>query len=419
MKRFFALLIALMVLVVTALWIWTESESRASQAAAEANIKRMQQQKLVPVTFVVTVPADTPPDQLLYLSGSAPSLGAWDAAGAPLARRDDGKYVGTVELMTGLEHLFKVTRGTWGTVENAADGTELPNRSVVVEKENQSVDVTVARWVDEGKAVPGRITLTGDVRQHKKFHSNILNNDRTIMVWLPPGYQEGEGAVRYPVLYMQDGNNLMDESQSFAGIEWKMDETAQRLVRDEKIRPLIIVGVYNSEWRDQEFTPSPGTVKGKPAKGELYSRFLVEEVKPFIDRVYNTLPEREHTSIGGASMGGLITLFTIKNFRDTFSSAALFSPWLRVEGKHIADTWGDASFLSGVKLYIDMGDAGAHNYPGDKPMEDAAGLVKWLEAAGLKKDVDFSFEPVLGAEHIEAEFQKRVEPALLRLFGQS
>src|SRR5206468_8014045 len=123
----------------------------------------------------------------------------------------------------------------------------------------RTVQASVATWVDKGKTVPGRVTLTGTFQQHKKFHSSILNNERTIIVYLPPGYEEEANQnTRYPVLYMQDGQNLFDESTSFAGVEWRVDETAQKLMESAKIQPAIIVGIYNAgEQRTAEFTPPP------------------------------------------------------------------------------------------------------------------------------------------------------------------
>src|SRR5262249_13526756 len=157
-----------------------------------------------------------------------------------LKRQDDGKYHGSAQVMSGIEHAFKVTRGTWSTVERAADGSDIANHTFTAANP-EKLEVAVASWVDHGKSIPGRITMTGDIRQHKKFHSEFLKNDRTIIVFLPPGYEDDE-SKRFPVLYMHDGQNLFDEATSFQGIEWKVDETAQRLITAGKIQPIIIVG---------------------------------------------------------------------------------------------------------------------------------------------------------------------------------
>src|SRR2546421_744469 len=97
---------------------------------------------------------------------------------------------------------------------------------VVTPPANTPIDVAVSNWIDNGQAVPGRVTRTGDIRPLNKFHSDILNNERTILVYLPPGYEKSKD--RYPVLYMNDGQNLFDEATSYQGIERKMEEGGQK-----------------------------------------------------------------------------------------------------------------------------------------------------------------------------------------------
>src|SRR5262249_12382400 len=146
----------------------------------------------------------------------------------PLLHHDDGKWRGQVTVLSGIDYGYKVTRGTWGTVETDARGAALADRPLNVGAA-QAVDVSVAEWVDHGQSVPGRVTMNGDLRLTKNFPSKILGNTRTLIVYLPPGYEQNADE-RYPVLYMQDGQNLFDEATSFAGIEWKMDEAAQALI---------------------------------------------------------------------------------------------------------------------------------------------------------------------------------------------
>src|SRR5262245_15838734 len=139
-------------------------------------------------------------------------------------------------------------------------------------------------------------TLTGDIRYHKSFHSRLLNNDRDVIVYLPPGYETFKNK-RFSVLYLQDGQNLFDGATSFIpNQEWKVDETAQSLINSRKIEPLIIVGIYNTgKDRVNEYTPAQDSKYKAGGKAELYGRMLVEELKPFIDRTYRTRPDAEHT----------------------------------------------------------------------------------------------------------------------------
>src|SRR5215831_10270041 len=160
-----------------------------------------------------------------------------------------------------------------------------------------------------------RHTLTGNIQHHQSFRSKILGNRRDVLVYLPPGYRRLSGR-RYPVLYLHDGQNVFDTATSFAGVEWGVDETAERLIRTKIIEPVIVVAVANmGEDRVHEYTPTPGVIEAKGRRkkrsrglARLYGRFLIEELKPFIDRKYRTKPDPEFTGLGGSSLGGLVTL---------------------------------------------------------------------------------------------------------------
>src|SRR3954453_7235085 len=143
-----------------------------------------------------------------------------------------------------------------------------------------------------------RHTLTGNIRRHSRFPSKILGNRRDVLVWLPRGYSRFS-RKRHSVLYLQDGQNVFDAATSFAGVEWGVDETAQRLVRENLIEPLIIVAIANTgEERIHENGQTPGLIdtngkRNKRSKGwaRRSARFLIEELKPYIDKQYRTRPE--------------------------------------------------------------------------------------------------------------------------------
>jgi predicted alpha/beta superfamily hydrolase len=122
-------------------------------------------------------------------------------------------------------------------------------------------------------------TLTGDIRTHEGFHSQYLEQDRTVIVYLPPDY-DPESAVRYPTLYLHDGQNVFDRATSF-GEEWHVDETAQELILTDRIEPAIIIGIYNTGvHRVDEYTPTLVEEKGGGGKADGYGKMLVEELKP-------------------------------------------------------------------------------------------------------------------------------------------
>src|SRR2546426_11459464 len=154
-------------------------------------------------------------------------------------------------------------------------------------------------------------TFTGNIKRHRGFPSRILGNRRDVLVYLPRGYRRWS-RKRYPVLYLHDGQNVFDAATAFNGVEWGVDETAQRLIRLNLIEPLIIVAVANTgEERVHEYAPTRGKFdKRRRSKGLLknYGQFLIEELKPFIDSKYRTERAAEFTALGGSSLAGMATL---------------------------------------------------------------------------------------------------------------
>lgn len=175
----------------------------------------------------------------------------------------------------------------------------------------------------------------GRVVHHESFPSKFVS-PRRITVWLPPGYEKGQG--RYAVLYMHDGQNLIDITRSLASQPWGVDRVLARLMSDGRIRRTLLVGIDNSatRWRDyapqEPFEALPERLQGL-AKGNLdgapwsdgYARFIVDELKPFIDAHYRTRTDRANTFLMGSSMGGLISLYTLARYPETFGAAACLS----------------------------------------------------------------------------------------------
>ncbi|MBO3700414.1 alpha/beta hydrolase [Roseivirga sp. E12] len=145
---------------------------------------------------------------------------------------------------------------------------------------------------------------------------------RTIRVYTPPGYTDSD--ERYPVLYMHDGQNLFEDSTSFAG-EWGIDETLDSLSNTSNF-DLIVVGIDNGgENRIHELTAWDHPQYGK-AEGEAYMSFLVDVVKPYMDENFRTKPDRPNTGVMGSSLGGLISHYAIYKYPEVFSKAGVFSP---------------------------------------------------------------------------------------------
>lgn len=193
-----------------------------------------------------------------------------------------------------------------------------------------------------GKAMAD-IPVDGKLVEHPDFASAHVQ-PRNITVWLPPGYEAGSG--RHPVLYMHDGQNLFDASKANFG-EWGVDEHLGRMIANGQVRAPIVVGIWNTPLRLREYVPAdlikalPADVRddvsaiygGAPLSDE-YLRFMVEELKPFIDQTYRTLTGPADTMVSGSSMGGLISLYAVMKHPAVFGAAACLSThWpLRIDG---------------------------------------------------------------------------------------
>ena len=259
-------------------------------------------------------------------------------------------------------------------------------------------------------------TLTGIIKWHRAFQSRVLGNRRDVLVYLPPGYRRFSSR-RYPVLYLNDGQNVFDAATSFAGVEWGVDETAQRLIHRKLIESLIIVAVANTgEQRVDEYAPTPGVIELKDQRrkrsrglAHIYGQFLIEELKPFIDRKYRTKSDAEFTGLGGSSLGGLATLAMGIFYSEVFTRLIVMSPSIWWDDYAIFRLVGILGNKPPLKIWLDTGT--------DEPgWELTRYLCDYLIDKGWQPDVDLSYLEVKGANHSEAAWAARVEPALRFLF---
>jgi predicted alpha/beta superfamily hydrolase len=260
-------------------------------------------------------------------------------------------------------------------------------------------------------------TLTGDIRSHKSFHSSILNNERDLVVYLPPGYEANQKR-RYPVFYMHDGQNLFDGATSFiAGKEWRVDETAEALISTRRIEPLIIVGVYNTKNRINEYTPAEDVKFKLGGKADLFGRMLVEELKPFIDKTYRTRQDPKYTGIGGSSLGGLVSLYLGLKYSDVFGKVAVVSPSVWFANKQIVHFVEALPKKWKVSIWLDMGTKeGGSEEEAQQGVGNARLLRDTLLKKGWKNGKSLSYFEAEGAEHNENAWAERVASILTFLF---
>lgn len=241
--------------------------------------------------------------------------------------------------------------------------------------------------------------------------------DRRVDVWLPPGY-DAHPELRYPVIYMHDGQNLFDPATSYGGTAWEVDQALCRLVADGQARPAIIVGVWNTPARFAEYMPQKATTQAAmdqlaaqfhlpsaPLQSDAYLRYLVTELKPVIDRTYRTAPGRADTFIMGSSMGGLISAYALVEYPDVFGGAGCVSThWPAGDGSVIDYVGAHLPKPGTHKFYFDFGTATL-----DAPYEPyQTKMDAFMRAAGYAEGKGWITRKYPGAEHSEKSWRERV-----------
>jgi predicted alpha/beta superfamily hydrolase len=243
--------------------------------------------------------------------------------------------------------------------------------------------------------------IIGNVEFHREIYSQIMDTNRDFFVWLPSGYDENI-ARRYPVLYMHDGQNLIDPKTAYAGKDWQVDETVTRLIKEYKIKEIIVVGIYNSKDRLEEYSDTE--------KGKKYLKFIIEELKSFVDSKYRTLTDNKNTAIIGSSMGGLASFLAAWKYPEVFSMTGCMSSSFHFNDEKVfklIDEYNGPK--KHIKIYIDHGEDGLIR--GQK-------IFCKLTQLGyvIGTDLDYFYAP--GAGHNETEWAKRLERPLLFFFGR-
>jgi predicted alpha/beta superfamily hydrolase len=244
----------------------------------------------------------------------------------------------------------------------------------------------------------GKVTIVKD------FASPQLGNQRSLRIYLPPSYGENP-AKRYPVLYMQDGQNLFDAKTAAFGVEWRVDETVNRLVATGVMDEVIVVGIDNTPDRIPEYTPCCDAKYGGGKIG-AYDSFVTATLKPWIDRTYRTLPGKDNTAILGSSLGGLAAVLIAQRHPDTFGKAGAMSGsfW-----------WNDGALSTKpadrvpVKFYLDTGTR-------DDGTQDTVKLRDAMVSKGYKEGTDLLFYTAEGARHNEKSWAERVDRPLTWFF---
>lgn len=232
---------------------------------------------------------------------------------------------------------------------------------------------------------------------------------------MPPGYTESPEA-RYPVLYMQDGQNLFDPATAFLGNDWGADIAADSLIRDGLLRPLLIVGVYNTGVRRiSEYTPTRDPARNKGGKGARYARMLARELKPFIDSHYRTRRAASDTGVGGSSLGGLVSLEAALRYPRVFGAAAVMSPSVWWDRRSIIALVEAYKETSRPRIWLDTGTQ--ESAFADQVVADTRALRQALLEKGWREGQELAYTEDEGAGHNEGAWAFRFHGMLQWMFG--
>ena len=234
---------------------------------------------------------------------------------------------------------FKFTRGNWDTAEVTVELADIDNRSLpkvdaskLAPGEKPVIEFEIPKWADQRPSAAARpdlnpyytLNVTGTVKRLQVAGGGVATI-RDLLVWLPAGYDAPENAARtYPVLYMQDGQNLFMAMPGTGG-EWQADETATKLIASKQVEPFIIVGIpHAGKGRASEYLPI-AAIDNVVARGEQYVDFLASEVMPRVERAFRVKTGPDNTAIGGASLGGVIALTAATKRPDLFGKVYMES----------------------------------------------------------------------------------------------
>lgn len=366
------------------------------------NIFGIAQQK-VEVKFIVITNALADSEHV-SISGNSTELGNWNAEKIILNRVNDTTYSKSFKFSAGENIEYKITRGSWDKEAVESDGS-VPKNSFMRINADTIIVVRIAGWKDQFKQkLHGQIT--GSVEYIKNYQFGILE-PRDIIIWLPPSYSI-DPQRHFPVLYLQDGQNVFDPATSSFGYDWRFDEVADSLINIGEIEELIIVGIYNTKYRWQEYSPGD--------TGAVYMNLIVNKIKPMIDSLFRTLPQRESTFVGGSSMGGLISFMLIWQYPEIFSKAICVSPAFKIgDINYVTTVKNYQDEQKPIKIYIDNGEVGLESQlqPGIDDMLIA------LQNRNYQMNSNLFWYKYDNAQHSERDWSKRVWRMLKFLFDKS
>lgn len=351
----------------------------------------------------IALQATLPARDKLYITGNLPELGDWDPSGIPLTKTTDNIYEIDLDAPKNSIIECKLTRGSWKT-QGIYDLNDVPPSNLIIKaRNNQSIKIQILDWLD--KQVLESDPVQGRLLDKEGFACKGLKYKRPVQVWLPKAYKEkGEPAA---VIYMHDGQNLFEPSSAFAGVDWKVDETISKMIKNRELGPCIVVGIPNSPNRMQELNLLTKT-------GKAYAEFIINEVKPWVDSNFNVKTDPGSTVIMGSSMGGLMAFQMVCAYSQIFGLAGCLSSAFQRTYSQIFQQIKDTPKLpENIRIYLDTGEY-------EPPITES-----FLQMMDMLKEKGFvEGDNLLGyydekANHSEAAWARRLHIPMRFLLGKN
>lgn len=324
------------------------------------------------INFKITsLPENTAKNAQFFM---ASSLNNWNPADKNFEFKKDENGNLSLKLPKISENFeYKITEGSWDFAEADATGNTLANRKYSPQTDGNLINLEILSWQ---KPEVKKNTLSSNVTVlSENFNIPQLKTSRKIWIYLPPDY--ATSGKKYPVVYMEDGQNLFSDATSYSG-EWKVDETLNALFSQNKT-DAIVIGIENGgAERLNEYSPWKNAKYGG-GKGDLYTDFLANTLKPYVDKHYRTLSQAKYTGLIGSSMGGLISFYAGVKYPNKFGKLGIFSPSFWFAPQDLTFYLNkNAKKLKASKIYF---------YAGLKESEEMVSDIKKTETQLLKQGV--------------------------------
>lgn len=331
------------------------------------------------VDVVVRVPANTAGS--VFIAGN---FNDWNPNNSAYQLEKTASNIYRIRLhLPGDNYEFKITRGSWEKAESTNEGKTINNRSLTVEADT-TITINVAEWTDHFTQAPEVYQYSKQVHLiDSAFYMPQLNKRRAVWIYLPKDYCTSN--KKYPVIYMQDAQNLFHSMPSRSA-DWAVDAVMDSLT-NIGVKEMIVVGIEHGG-KDRLTEYNPYNSKFGKAEGKAYVAFLVKTLKPYIDKQYRTLPSAKNTAVAGSSMGGLISMYAIAVYPKTFGMAGIFSPSFWLAPKIYDEVSVNLNALKNHKIFFVAGDKESADM-----VTDMKKMFDLLNPSGANKNIVFKEDP--------------------------